>query len=107
MAVQPIDLQNLLLRVDQISKDQNAQRQAVAQNQAVAGSEIAHRSEEVEHRVRETPALDEGPKGVDEDGSRATGSEDEEHDAGQNDDDQEQQEVLRDLDLGRTIDIVG
>ncbi|MFW6312993.1 MAG: hypothetical protein ACOC2N_03830 [Spirochaetota bacterium] len=71
MSVQPIDLQVLFSRLSQIGRDQAAHRDAQIQAQAVAGSEIAERSEEQDHRVSQPNDAEDGPETVnDESGSK-------------------------------------
>ena len=53
MSIQPIDLQTLLLRLNQVGQEQSAERHSIAQSQAVTGSEIAEKSQEQERRLDE------------------------------------------------------
>ncbi|MFW5684971.1 MAG: hypothetical protein ACOC1I_08965 [Spirochaetota bacterium] len=105
MSVQPIDLQVLFSRLSQVGREQAAQRDAQVQAQAVAGSEIAERSEERDHRVSELSAQEEGPDTVnDEKEGNQSGSG---HKRQTKDEEQEQDEIFRDPDLGQHIDISG
>ena len=108
MAVQPIDLQTLLVRLAEVGKEQNAQRAAAAQSQAVAGSEIARQSEEEAHSVTQAHKMGEGTENV--------GDDDE---GGQNRDERGSRRdrrseassanegVFHDPDLGRNVDLTG
>jgi small-conductance mechanosensitive channel len=73
MSIQPIDLQTLFVRLSQIGREQSALKQAIAQNQAVTGSEIAQRSQDAGHTVRETSEVSEGPEMVNEEETNQTG----------------------------------
>lgn len=106
MSIQPIDLQVLFARLNLVGREQAAQRSTILQAQAVAGSEIAERSEEESRRVTEVSSEEEGAEKVsDEPGSQqgpqeqGTGHESEQGSVNQ--------EVLRDPDLGQNIDISG
>ena len=106
MSIQPIDVQNLLMRLDQIGKDQAASRDAAVHKQAVTGSQIAQHSEAMERQVNETAILDDGgATGVHEDDGHGQQSGDNDH-ANENASEQ-QQEVVSDPNLGQNIDIVG
>ena len=105
MAIQPIDLQVLFSRLNQIGREQAALRDAQVQAQAVAGSEIAERSEEQDHRVSESRTDQEGPEVVDEDGEGGQSGAGEEHGSGE--EERSDQEVFRDPDLGQHVDLSG
>ncbi len=107
MSLQPIDLQTLFVRLAAVGKEQSALRDAVAQNQAVVGSEIAQKSQEDAHTVRQSDGVSEGPETVDDEGhSQEQGAaggrkrESEEESAPED-------EVFRDPDLGRHVDLSG
>ena len=107
MAIQPIDLQTLLVRLAEVGKEQGAQKAAAAQSQAVAGSEIARRSEQEARSVTETHTMQEGPENVgDEEGQEAQEREgkrrDDKQDAYSREDD-----IFRDPDLGQNVDVTG
>jgi hypothetical protein len=108
MALQPIDLQTLFVRLSTVGREQSAMKQAVAQNQLVAGEEIAQRSQDLRHTVRETDEVSEGPETVSDDqsGQKQNAGEKEKqahHEEEQAGDD----EVFRDPDLGHFVDLSG
>lgn len=106
MAIQPIDLQVLFARLNQIGREQAAQRDSITQAQAVAANEIAERSEEEDRRVSELSTDEEGPESVsDENEGRQTRSET--HSEREEESESPRQEVVRDPDLGQNIDISG
>ncbi|MFP4152455.1 MAG: hypothetical protein ACLFR8_11805 [Alkalispirochaeta sp.] len=108
MSIQPIDLQTLFVRLSQIGREQSAIKQAIAQNQAVTGSEIAQRSKDVGHTVRESSEVSEGPETVQEDESNQTGTGES---PGQRPDQREKEPdsetEFTDPDLGQNIDLTG
>jgi hypothetical protein len=106
MAIQPIDLQVLFSRLSQIGREQALMRDAQVQAQAVAGSEIAERSEEGDHRVAQLSAEEEGPESVDDEseGGQQQGSR---HQHRQGGDEASRDRVFRDPDLGQNVDISG
>lgn len=106
MAIQPIDLQTLFLRMQQIGQEQSAERNAQLQGQAVAGSEIARRSELERSVVRETHDLEGGPDQVHEDDKGQTDQKHEGRNRETSDDDGET-DIFRDPDLGRNVDVSG
>jgi hypothetical protein len=105
MAVQPIDLQVLFARLNQIGREQAAHRDMVAQAQAVAASEIAEQSEEQDRRVSQLRTDEEGPEKVnDESESNPQGQE---QGNKRENEERENPEVISDPDLGQNIDISG
>ncbi|TVR32214.1 MAG: hypothetical protein EA404_08060 [Spirochaetaceae bacterium] len=106
MAIQPIDLQTLFLRLNQIGQEQSAERNALLQGQAVAGSEIARRSELEKSVVRESHDVEGGPEQLhDDDESNAEQKQD--HSRHDRSDSSDDLEVFRDPDLGRNVDVSG
>lgn len=105
MAIQPIDLQVLFSRLNEIGRDQSTHREAQLQAQLVAASEIADQSEEFDHRVTQSRTDEEGPEQVN-DGSGGEKGGTGEHGA-RDDDERAEEQVFRDPDLGQNIDISG
>ena len=105
MAIQPIDLQVLFSRLNQVGREQAVQKEAQVQAQAVAGSEIAERSEEGDHRVAELSTDEEGPETVNEDSEGNQGNS-RQGKRGKTDE-EEKEAVFRDPDLGQNVDISG
>lgn len=109
MSLQPIDLQTLFVRLSTIGREQSALKQAVAQNQAVTGSEIAQKSQNAGNTVREADEVSEGPETVNEEGQQGSP---ERHNMaeGENKGDEDSSDVegeFRDPDLGQNIDLTG
>jgi hypothetical protein len=105
VSVQPIDLQVLFARLNQISRDQAVQKDMLVQSQAVTANEIVEKGDAKGHVVTETDTEEEGPEilGDKQDGGQQhTG--DHRHAAGQ---DSESSSLFRDPDLGQNVDISG
>ena len=73
MSLRPIDLQNMYVRMAEVSKQQSAIQQANALAQETAAREIAKKSSDEESRVAETRDLEDGTEkdqgvGLHEDG---------------------------------------
>jgi len=106
MPLQPIDLQTLFVRLQQVGQDQAAIKDSAAQAQTVAGQEIAQKSTQQKSRISETPELQEDQLekiGDDERRNR-------EHEQAKKRKDEKKQpetELFRDPDLGQNIDISG
>ena len=105
MSIQPIDLQTLFLRLNQVGQEQSAEKNALQQGQSVVGSEIARQSELRKSVVAESHDVEDGPEQLHEDNSEQPGSRSKkEHDHAR-EGEHDEPEVLRDPDLGRNIDI--
>jgi hypothetical protein len=107
MAIQPIDLQTLLMRLGQVGKEEAAMRQAAAQSQSVTGSEIARRSVEQQRQVTEAEELQDGAEQVHDDDSGESSAGGEKRGAEQSEGESEGDEVFQDPDLGQNVDISG
>ena len=109
MPIQPIDLQTLFMRLNQVGKDQAAQKEATHIAQTLRGSEIARRAEEQVHTVNESRDLEYGPNAVKDDEQKNKnenrGEENNEPSIEQSED--EKKEVFKDPDLGNKLDITG
>ncbi len=106
MAIQPIDLQTLFLRLNQIGQEQSAERNALLQGQAVAGSELARQSELEKSVVREPHDVEGGPEQLHDDEERSAEQKQQESDRKRSQD-QDEQDLFRDPDLGRNVDVTG
>lgn len=108
MAIQPIDLQTLFVRLSQVGREQSALKQSIAQNQVVTGNEIAQRSQDAGHTVHESSEVSEGPETVNEDETNQGTQENSSGERRENDqDDTDTETEFRDPDLGRNIDLTG
>lgn len=106
MAIQPIDLQTLFLRLNQIGQEQSAERNALLQGQAVAGSELARQSELEKSVVREPHDVEGGPEQLRDDDERSSQQKREQRDS-EGSEEQDELDLFRDPDLGRNVDVSG
>ena len=105
MTVQPIDLQNLFLRLDQVGGEQAARQEAALQQQAAVASELKHQSEQNEHQINRSDSTSEGPNNVkDDDGAHNQHENSEQEDSHTK---KEDQETVRDPELGQNVDLSG
>ncbi len=105
MSVQPIDVQVLLARLNQIGREQAVHRDALVQSQAVAADEIARKSAEQGHGVVEVSTEEEGPETVGDGSAGGSGGKhgpQREHDKPNSGD-----EPFRDPELGQNVDVTG
>lgn len=107
MSIQPIDLQTLLLRLNQVGQEQSAERHAIAQSQAVTGSEIAEKSQEQERRLDQPSTIEEGPEKAKDQEGQSQEQLAEERERESKEEHEEQSDVFRDPDLGQNVDISG
>ncbi len=105
MAIQPIDLQVLFARLNQIGREQMAHRNMLVQSQAVAGNEIAQHSEEQDRRVNETNNLEGGPEQANDEDER--GQQNAETGQRESSEQDAAREFFRDPDLGQNVDVSG
>ena len=103
MSVQPIDLQNLLLRVDQLTREISAQQQAAAQQQNITGDEIARRTQRQAETVSELERNNDGPDTIHDDQSSSSGEREQQHKHRDSTSDNLVQ--VKDTHLGTKIDI--
>lgn len=107
MAIQPIDLQTLFMRLGQVGRDQATAQEAIHQAQNVAGSEIAQRSTEAARTVIESEEVSDGPELVNDRDEASGGEHDHPSHAGDHRDKDDRRETFRDPDLGQIIDLTG
>ncbi|MFP4551806.1 MAG: hypothetical protein ACLFNT_13455 [Spirochaetales bacterium] len=106
MSVQPIDLQVLFSRLNEISREQAVHKDAVIQGQAVTAREIVQKSDEKGKTVTETNTEEEGPETVADQHEQDSGSEQgdrRKHESQK----KEKPRYFQDPDLGQNIDISG
>jgi len=110
MPIQPIDLQTLFVKMNQVGREQAAAKEGIINNQEVQGKELVQQQKHQEHSVSETKETSKGPEKVHEDdqnskGRHSSGAEDQ---ASSDEDDKEtKKNVYQDPDLGSHIDISG
>jgi hypothetical protein len=106
MSVQPIDLQVLFARLNQISREQAVHKDAVIQGQAVTAQEIVQKSDEKGKTVTETNTDEEGPETVADQNEQNSGAE--QGDRRKHEENgPTKPRYFEDPDLGQNIDISG
>lgn len=108
MPIQPIDLQNLFLRMNQIGKEQAVQREIALQHQSLQNSPLAKEIEHHDHSVNQPDDMRNDLEKTDEDGGNRQGKggteSEEENQKKQRD---RKRDCFTDPDLGHNIDITG
>ena len=110
MSIQPIDLQTLFMRLNQVGKEQAVMKEASHLAQSAQGSEIARKSEAQAKTVNETRDLEEGPDGVKEEeqrGGRPAGENSDEQSQAAEEKERQQRNTFQDPELGTKIDLSG
>jgi hypothetical protein len=115
MSLKPIDLQNLFVRLNQVSKDQAAQQQSQLHAQQVAGQEIEEKTLKNDNKVNKTDEMEQGPEQVTDEKQKGQSKaeqkkkEEEEKAASESadSDGKPKKNPFEDPDLGNTIDIMG
>jgi len=107
MPIQPIDLQNMFLRLNLVGKEQAEHRSIIAQHQSVRNSEYLQKELNRDHQVNETNDLSEGPKKTEEEGSGQKREQENQDKEGKEEEKEKKQTVFQDPDLGHHIDITG
>lgn len=108
MAIKPIDLQTLFVKLDEVSRQQSITREQSALQQAQAAKAQVDKEIEEDRRVIETAEDREAEAVKDDEESRADADRrengnDEERAGG----DEEGREIITDPDIGRHVDISG
>ncbi|AFG38127.1 hypothetical protein [Spirochaeta africana] len=107
MSIQPIDLQTLFARLDDVGRNQSSIRNAEIHNQEAVGREIEQKTALKSRSVQESEEIQDGPEKVhdDDEAKQDRRHSSSRHKRDQDDEDTEAQ--LRDPNLGRNIDFSG
>jgi hypothetical protein len=105
MPVQPIDLQNLFLRLNQVGKEQSQQQQIAAQHQSLQGSQFVKEKERQDHSVNQPEDMNESTRKTDEEGSGGQRRSSSEEQKKKREQQQTKRSPLQDPNLGHHIDI--
>ena len=106
MSIQPIDLQTLFVKMNQVGKEQAVNKESITLQQEIQGSEIVKKNQHDNNSVNRADSSDTGPEKTKEDGEGEKNQSQREHKKGK-DEKQKNHEILFDPDLGRNIDISG
>jgi len=107
MAIAPIDLQTLFTQLDKVAKTQSAQRESQVIQQAMQGVQLQRKTEEHIEQVNEAQNMGEGVEKVNDkkQNDKDKGEEKRKNRDGSEKEDEDNPSVLRDLNLGKKIDI--
>ena len=110
MPIQPIDLQNLFLRMNQVGKEQAQSQEIASQQQSLQSSQFVKEVNHRDHSVNQPEDMTEHVRKTDEEqtgeqGKRGSSSEEEKEKKKQTD--KAKKEYFSDPDLGHHIDISG
>jgi hypothetical protein len=105
MAISPIDLQTLFTQVDKIGKQESAQKEGAAIQQAIQQARSQQVTEAKINAVNEAPDQGEGAEKVRDGGGRRQEGEARKKAEEEAERDEKEEEVIRDPDLGRNIDV--
>ncbi len=107
MPIQPIDLQNMFLRMGQIGKEQAEHRNIIAQQQAAQDSEFVKETEHKDHSVNQSDDVPEGADKTDEDGRGKGRGTPEQKKRQKEAEEKNKNPYFEDPDLGHHVDISG
>jgi hypothetical protein len=108
MAIQPLDLQVLFSRLDQVGKEHAMQKEVPAHNQAVQGNEIAKKAEERNHSVNESREVEnDGVTLIKDENKRGRTGLPQKKGGDKEEKEEPEAEILKDPHLGKNIDITG
>ncbi len=108
MPIQPLDLQTLFARMNQISREQAQLRNAEVHNQATAGKEIEQKTMLKRQAVQQSEEIQDGPEKVhDDDEAKQEYRHSKQHSSQEETDESEKDSQLHDPALGMNIDVSG
>ena len=109
MPIQPIDLQVLFAHLSQVGKEQAVQKDAAVLQQSAQAKELIEKSEQQDHSINQTKEMEDGPEKI-HDEKKEKQKQQQEAGGGQKEEQQEgseDEDILKDPDLGHHIDITG
>jgi hypothetical protein len=107
MSIKPIDLQVLFSQLNQVGKEQAAQKDVPVANQSLQGSELVRKAEEQEHSVNQTKDTGEGIEQVKNDLESRGDKRSSQHGEKDSEDAKEKPAVFTDPELGQNVDLSG
>ncbi|MFP4362340.1 MAG: hypothetical protein ACLFR1_00590 [Spirochaetia bacterium] len=108
MPIQPMDLQNLFMRMHEVSREQSVLKEGAHLQQTLQGSEIAKKAELKDHSVTETEDLGDGIEKTKDGEEKKEQRKNEEEKREQEDKSgKKKKSYFDDPDLGHHIDITG
>jgi hypothetical protein len=105
MAIAPIDLQTLFTQLDKVAKTQSAQKESQVIQQAMQGVQLQRKTEEHIEQVNEAQNMGEGVEKVNDKKQNDKDKDEEKRKNREQTEKEDKSSVLRDLNLGKKIDI--
>ena len=107
MSIKPIDLQVLFSQLNQVGKEQAAQKDVPLIQQSIQGNELVRKTEEQDHSVNQTKGTGEGIEQVKNDLESKGEKRSAQHGEKESQDSKEKPAVFTDPELGQNIDLSG
>ncbi|MBB6481935.1 hypothetical protein [Spirochaeta isovalerica] len=107
MAITPLDLQTMFVRLNEVGKEQNHLKEAVASQQAAGAKELKEQELQQDKSVNKTEEDKEAQKLKDEGGGANAGSGSQENEKKDSEAERPPKKVFSDPDMGSHIDISG
>ncbi len=108
MPIQPIDLQTLFVKMNQVGREQAAIKNSAVVQQEIQGSEIVKKHQHDDKSVHRAETPESGAEKVREDGKHGTMQQRKKRNEREEEKNiQEEKEILSDPDLGTKIDFSG
>ncbi len=110
MPIQPIDAQILFSQLDQVGKEQAAQKEIPPHAQSLQAAEMARQAEQADRSVNQARQADQGAEKVHDEGEKAGGRKEggtKKKGRGACGPPAGEAEVFEDPDLGRHVDLIG
>ncbi|MEM5948639.1 hypothetical protein WKV44_08795 [Spirochaetia bacterium 38H-sp] len=109
MSLQPIDLQTLFTRLQEVGREQGGAKELPLHAQSVQAEEMVKKANQESHSVKQTSKAGEGPEKIKDEKSNQQQKEErekkKEHEKGKQD--SAAVMIVKDSDLGNNIDILG
>ena len=105
MSIKPIDLQTLFSHINQVGKEQAAQKNAMLMQQAATANEIVEETHQKDESVNEAKPSSDGPEQVNDEGKGFSGGKNESKRKKENK--KEEKKYFEDPQLGKHIDLEG
>lgn len=109
MSLQPIDLQTLFTRLQDVGKEQGGAKEIPLHNQSVQAEEMVKKANQESHSVKQTSNLGEGPEKIKDNDKKKKNQEE----SGEKKQDDKKNThdtkkiIVKDANLGNNIDILG
>ena len=107
MPILPIDLQTIFAQMNNVGKEQAAQKEIAPQHQAMQASELVRETDQQDHSVNQTRDVEDGVERVREESEKRRRRREHEEREKKEDREKRRPRYLQDPDLGRHVDLIG